>query len=94
MIQKFKLQLHEDGEIFLRIKVSPNASKNEIVSLSLDGEGEETLKIKIAAAPEKGKANAEISKFFAKTFEIPKKNVNIISGEKNPLKLIKLSLST
>ncbi len=48
---------------YLRIKVIPRSPKNEIVETMKDDSGEETIKIRIKAPPEKGKANTELIKF-------------------------------
>ncbi len=75
---------------YLRIKVIPKSPKNEIVETMIDGEGEETIKIRIKAAPEKGKANTELIKFLSKTLNTPKENIKILSGKTEQLKLIKI----
>tara|TARA_B100000315_G_C14096960_1_gene371898 strand:+ start:261 stop:491 length:231 start_codon:yes stop_codon:yes gene_type:complete len=71
---------------YLRIKVVPKSAKSELVDTMDDG----TLKIRIAAPPEKGKANKELIKFLSKHFNIPKETITIISGKTDPLKLIKI----
>ena len=48
------------------------------------------LKIKIAAPPEKGKANIALIAFLSETFKVPKKNVTIISGQTAVLKTIEI----
>jgi len=73
--------------MYLRIKVLPKSSKNEIVETLEDG----TIKIRIKAAPEKGKANAELIKFLSKEYQVPKEKISIISGAKEQIKLIKIS---
>jgi len=50
-----------------------------------------TLKVKVAAPPDKGKANAALCAFLAKHFEVPKGNVTVVSGHTAPLKLIRIS---
>ena len=57
---------------YLRIKVIPNSNTNEIKEIMTDDSGEETIKIKIKAIPEKGKANTELIKFLSKELEIKK----------------------
>ncbi|MFH0834267.1 MAG: DUF167 domain-containing protein [Patescibacteria group bacterium] len=74
------------GRLTLRVKVIPKSAMNAIVGF-LD---EETLKIRVAATPEKGKANAELAKFLAAEFETSKEKVTILSGAGDPLKLIRL----
>lgn len=70
----------------LRVKVVPKSSRNEIVGPMADG----TLKVKIAAAPEKGKANAELCAFLAKHYGVPKSAVTIVSGETSTLKRVRV----
>ncbi len=74
------------GRLVLKIKVIPRSAENAIVGF-LD---EETLKIRVAAIPEKGKANEELKKFLAAEFEISRANITILSGAGDPLKLIRL----
>jgi len=78
---------------YLRIKVVPKSSKNEIVEVMKEETSEgtiETIKIRIKAAPEKGKANQELIKFLAGHFNTHKSKVSIISGHSSQLKLIKI----
>jgi uncharacterized protein (TIGR00251 family) len=68
----------------LRVKVIPRNAKTEIVGTMADG----TLKINIAAPPEKGKANEELIRFLAAHYGM--KTVEIISGHTAALKMIRL----
>ena len=76
---------------YLRIKVIPKSSKNEVTEIMKDETGEETIKIRIKAIPEKGKANTELIKFLSKELQVPKQNISIISGKTDQLKLIKIT---
>lgn len=75
---------------YLRIKVIPKSPKNEITEIMEDSDGDQTIKIRIKAVPEKGKANAELIKFLSKELGIPRENISIISGKSDQLKLIKI----
>lgn len=75
---------------YLRIKVIPRSHKTEIVDVMQDAEGEQTIKIRLKAVPEKGKANAELIKFLGKELGINKEHISIISGKQDQLKLIKV----
>jgi len=86
MISKYKKQLKEKSEVYLRIKVHPGASKSEIKGVMAD----ETVKISISAPPEKGKANAELINFLAKEFGVNKSGVKILSGASDKVKLVKI----
>lgn len=74
-------QLHgaEKKEIYLNVKITPGAPQDEIVGFMSDG----TLKIRIHAAPEHGKANARLLAFLSEELEIDASNIEIISGHTN-----------
>ncbi len=71
----------------LRVKVTPKSPKTEISGELADG----TLKIRIAAAPERGKANAELCSFLADEIGVASSKVEIVSGHTSPLKLVRIS---
>lgn len=64
----------KDGQV-LTLRISPNASKNEIIKTP------EGIKIKITAQPIDGKANKALVEFLAKQFKVPKSYFEIIRGE-------------
>lgn len=68
----------------IRVKVIPKSSKTEIAGYLPDG----TWKIKVAAAPEKGKANRALVDFLAEHLRVAKSRIQIMSGETSPLKRI------
>ena len=86
MFFEFKKLFLEKGEVYLRVKVRPNAAK----TLAKEVMADETVKIDLAAAPVKGKANQELIKFLAKEFVVSKDNVKIISGAGERVKLVKI----
>jgi uncharacterized protein len=77
-------RLRRDRFLTIELKVIPKSSKNEVVGLLDNG----ALKVKITAAPEKGKANAAICAFLAGEFGVPKKNVRIIRGQTSAVKQV------
>jgi uncharacterized protein (TIGR00251 family) len=87
MLSKLKKQLKEKGEIYLRVKARPGAGKTNIKGILDD----DTVKIDIAASPAKDRANQELIGFLAGEFEVFKKNVKIISGLSEKLKLVKIT---
>ena len=68
----------------MNIRVIPNASQNIVV-----GWHEGSLKIKIMAVPEDGKANRAIITFLAKLSGCSKREIEIIKGEKSRNKTIR-----
>ena len=70
----------------LRVKIIPKSSRSEIVGELPDG----TLRIKIAAVPEKGKANAALCAFLANHYGVSKSSVEVVSGHTSSLKTIRV----
>ena len=74
-----------DGSVVFVVKVVPGSSKTCVCGL-LDG----IVKIKISAAPEKGKANRRLLEFLAKQLRVRKNAVSIISGQSSPVKRVQV----
>lgn len=76
----------KDG-IEFQLRISPNASKNEVIKTS------ESVKIKITAPPVDGKANKCLIEYLSKLFRVPKTSIVILRGEtsKDKTLLIKIS---
>ena len=70
------------AELKLKIRISPNASKNEIIK------SEDGVKIKITAQPIEGKANKAVVEFLSKEFKIPKSSIEIVKGTTSKEKTI------
>jgi len=70
----------------LRVKVIPRSPRSEIVGQLDDG----TWKIRIAAAPEHGKANRELIVLLANHFSVKPEAVEILSGHAASLKLVRI----
>jgi uncharacterized protein (TIGR00251 family) len=73
------------GELWLNIKAVPGSSKTELAGVQ-----EGRLRIRVAAAPEDGKANGCLIAFLAKLLGCRKKEIVIKSGEKSRLKTVAL----
>ena len=71
----------------VRVKVIARAARSEIAGTMADG----TLKARIAAVPEKGRANEELCTLLAGHFHVPRHAVEIISGHTSPLKLVRVN---
>ena len=81
-----QLSIQEDqGSVTFMTKIVPGSSRTAVVG-SLDS----AIKIKVAAPPEKGKANQCLIAFLAKRLGIKKQAVTIVSGQTNPLKQIQI----
>lgn len=70
----------------LRVKVIPRASRSEVVGYLPDG----TLKVKVAAVPEKGKANEAVIAVLAEKFGVPAGRIKIVAGAAATRKLVRI----
>jgi uncharacterized protein (TIGR00251 family) len=84
---ELKGELEASGELHLRVKVVPKSSRSELAGFMADG----TLKAKVQAPPERGKANAELCALLAKHLGVRPRDVDILSGETSPLKQVRIS---
>lgn len=65
-----------DDRVTLRLHVQPGAGRSEIV-----GRHGDALKVRVAAAPERGRANDACTRLLAETFEVKASAVTLLSGE-------------
>ena len=68
------------------IKATPRAAKS-----GLAGVDAEWVRIRLQAPPVDGKANAALINFLAKTFSVPKRSIEILSGDTSRLKRVKIT---
>ncbi len=64
-----------ENSLIIKLKISPNASKNEIINK--DGE----IKVKVTAQPIENKANKALIEFLSKKLKVAKSNIEIVKGE-------------
>lgn len=78
------LQIQQvEGDCYFKVKVVPASSRTVLAGV-LDG----MLKLRITAAPEKGKANKDVIAFLAKKLGVKKLSVMITAGACNPVKRV------
>ena len=81
------LALHPTATgVAFSVKVVPGSRRTTLAGL-----WEDKLKVKVAAAPEKGKANEALIAFLARRLEVKPRAVAIVSGRTNPVKQIEVS---
>ena len=69
----------------LKLKVIPASSRNA-VSEWLD----DTLKVQVTAAPERGKANKAVVALMCKALGLPRKAVRVVQGETSQTKVVEI----
>lgn len=69
--------------MILELHVQPGAARSEFA-----GRHGERLKVRLAAPPVEGKANAALIEFLAGHFGVPRRNVRIAAGLKSRQKRV------
>ena len=73
-----------DQGVTLDIRVHPRASRDQIVA---NPEGDQ-LKVRVTAPPADSAANKALTKFIAKSLDVPSRTVSLIRGDKNRSKVL------
>src|SRR5687767_13926342 len=70
----------------VRLRVSPGASRAAVVGRHCEG-----WKLRVAAAPERGKANEAVLALLAETLAVPRSSVTLVSGGSSRDKIVELA---
>lgn len=70
----------------LAIRVTPRASRNEIVEIMNDG----TVKVRLTAPPVEGKANHALVEFLAEVLDLAPNRIEIVAGATGRDKLVSI----
>ena len=73
--REFKLHNGQKGSA-LAVRVTPRASRNEIVELLEDG----TIKVRLASPPSDSEANDALLVFMADILGVPQSQLDIVAG--------------
>ena len=85
---ELNIQQIDDDAVF-QVKIVASSSKTAVA-----GQFDGMLKIKVAAPPQKGRANQAIIQFLADKLGVKKKQVVIASGLTSTIKQIRISDTT
>jgi uncharacterized protein len=81
----------EDGEdVVLMVHAQPGAKRTEVAGIHGEGAAAR-LKIRLAAPPVEGKANAELLRFLASAFGVPQRAVLLLRGESSRQKAVRVT---
>ena len=75
-----------EGGLEIAIHAQPRASRSEVVSLHGD-----SLKVRLAAPPVEGAANAELIRVVAKVLGVPKTLVDVIRRRSGRSKVVRVA---
>jgi uncharacterized protein len=70
----------------LRVHVAPSAAKDEIVGPYGNG-----WKVRVRAAPERGKANEAVIRLLAETLRVPADAVSVVAGHASKQKVVEVA---
>lgn len=70
----------------LKVKVAAGASRNAV-----DGWLGDTLKLRVTAPPERGKANAAVERLVAEAIGVPPAQVSVAFGHTSPRKTLEIT---
>ena len=73
--------------MIVKVKVKPNAKKEEIKELDKD-----FYEIRVTVVPEKGKANKKVIEILSKHLKVPKSRIKLIRGETSREKLFEIDM--
>jgi uncharacterized protein len=86
-LAELRRRLHVDGRLVLQLRIIPKSPRTAWAGMLDDA----SIKVRVAAAPEKGKANAELVRFLAREFGVPAQSVEIVTGSASSRKQVRLS---
>ncbi len=75
----------------LTVRVTPNAGTDRIEGIELRDDGEAYLRLRVAAAPDRGRANAAAAALLARALGVPKTAVSVVAGETARLKRLAIA---
>ena len=70
------------------MRVTPNAGRDAIEGVETRDDGSAVLRLRVAAVPDKGRANAAVMALLAKALGVPKTSLRVTSGETARLKTV------
>ena len=74
----------------LAVRLTPRGGREAIDGWATDGDGRPYLKVRVAAPPVEGAANAALLILLAKALGLPKSSLSIASGAGARLKLVEV----
>lgn len=75
----------------LHLRVTPNAGTDRIEGVEQRDDGNAVLRLRVAAVPDKGKANAAVIALLAKALGVPKSHIVLVAGDTYRQKTVEIA---
>jgi uncharacterized protein (TIGR00251 family) len=72
------------------VRLTPRGGRDRIDGWMADAEGRPLLKVRVAAPPVEGEANAALEKLLAKALGVPRSAVAVVSGQTARVKMVRI----
>lgn len=76
----------EKGAVYFKVRVQPRASNNQVAGLY-----EDAVKLRLTAPPVEGEANEACRGFLADLLEVPRSQVELVSGHTGRNKMVRVT---
>ena len=83
-------RLSEAG-LLLHLRVTPNAGRDAIDGPEIRDDGSTVLRLRVAAVPDKGRANAAVIALLSKALGYPKSAFELVSGDTSRFKSLRIT---
>lgn len=83
-------QITPDG-LRLAVRLTPRAGRDGVDGVALSPDGSAHLRLRLAAPPVEGAANAALIAFLARALDLRKSDVTLLAGDKSRLKRLAIA---
>ena len=78
-------------DVRLAVRLTPNGGRDAIDAWEHTSDGVISVRARVSAAPEGGKANKALVALLAKSLKLPKTSIEIVSGETSRMKNLRIA---
>lgn len=90
MFHSLSQELRQNETVRFYVRAVPGAAQTKATECLED----QSIKVRIAAPPEGGKANTALIKYLAREFSVPVSHVRIVSGHAARVKLVQITTAS
>jgi len=80
-----------NGGVTISVRLTPKGGRDAIDGIVQLADGRCVLKVRVAAAPSEGEANAALLRLIAKAVAVPPRDVTLVAGATSRVKLLAVS---